>query len=211
MRRMTLTVVTLMLFAVTATAAQADAPFELVDRVTGLECSQDGGEGELVIDGSDVSGGCLDEDWRFAFAVGNPNATWVPCQVYADIRIDSTGALYVVNQENGYSGSVCAGISRQLCNDPNSAPLPWPGELRAGSGPNDLEIEFQMCLEHMGTPFYPTAQTFAVTLDESPSPWIRRLDQISPAVAPGDPFWGEAVNGDEYGENPADDDVIIYY
>jgi hypothetical protein len=208
MRRPILLAITLAaLMAATTTTAHAQSPgFEVIDGSTYLICD------DVVVDGNDVSGGCLDEDWSFDFAGGDPEATWVPCNVRANIRFDSDGSLYVVDQQNGYV-YMCEGAALKPCEDEQAnETLPWTAELRDGEDPGVLEVDMQICYETWsGGTHYTPSVTFNVVVDGSDDTWFRRFEQIAPAPAIGNIFWGVWQNGGEYDEERAADDVIVYW
>jgi hypothetical protein len=114
-------------------AASAQAKFTVYDYYAGEPCP------ELVVEGNDVSGGCLIEDMDGSFSI---NSFGVPVLSYGasfDIRIDAVGKMYAVNQEMENWG----GYPRRPCESKGEV-LPWGG----AAVPTTLEL----CIENPNNP-----------------------------------------------------------
>jgi len=111
-----------------APAASADVSFEVLDPATSQPC------GEVVVEGAQVSGGCLIE-MAGQYEVMRQNQ----CSGTFDMRIDSTGEFYGYN---GYAWTQTFVCAFKPCDE--SA---WAGQLRVPSS-EEVVADMTFCLAH---------------------------------------------------------------
>jgi hypothetical protein len=171
MRRLILLAITLTaLMAATTTTAHAQDVLA-IDSATQDTC--DDAYGELVIDGNDVSGGCLVEDFTGTYQLAAPEiGVFTSCNTSFDLRIGLYGNYAIYDQSTSYSS--CGGSPRQVCHDGTTPysegePLVWTGQLALDGG--QIVAEGEICTQNPNNPGYYVWMdvTFEVGLAETGS------------------------------------------
>jgi hypothetical protein len=159
MRKLFLLMIAVMAtMAVGVSTASADG-WTVYDPISGEPCNA------LTVNGNNIGGGCLVEDFAGDFRVTVPSPYqnhWFTSTF--DMRVDSAGAFYAVDQT---TWATYGGTTLTHCRDAVSgAPTPWPGQIDEVGG-GEFQADIEMCVA--GNDGYGPRTTQVITVDVTES------------------------------------------